>query len=106
MEFDLDKRIDYALVAMSRIMLGRNVLVEGPIGTRYGTESNELNADFGVPLVMRSNFFGIDSVILDTEIAAFNTLVQTYDVDGDNRLRPNHPYGRHRAWRRDGRLRW
>ena len=91
MEFDLDKRIDYALVAMSRIMLGRNVLVEGPIGTRYGTESNELNADFGVPLVMRSNFFGIDSVILDTEIAVFNTLVQTYDVDGDNRLRPNHP---------------
>ena len=66
LEFDLDKRIDYALVAMSRVMLGRNVIVEGPIGTRYGTDSGELNSGFGVPLVMRSDFSGIDPLLLDT----------------------------------------
>ena len=90
MEFDLDKRIDYALVAMSRVMLGRNVLVEGPIGTRFGTESGELNANFGVPLVMRSDFAGIDPVVLDTDIAAFAAALLAHDVDGDNRLRPSH----------------
>ncbi len=91
MEFDLDKRIDYALIAMSRVMLGRNVLVEGPIGTRYGTEANELNSGFGVPLVMKSDFYGIDPVLLDSDIATFNSLVLANDVDGDNRLRPDHP---------------
>ena len=91
MEFDLDKRIDYALVAMSRVMLGRNVIVEGPIGTRYGTEINELNANFGVPLIMKNDFFGIDPVLLDTNLAAFKTLVLANDIDGDNRLRPGHP---------------
>jgi hypothetical protein len=91
MEFDLDKRIDYALVAMSRVMLGRNVIVQGPIGTRFGTQANELNADFGVPLVMKSNFFGVDPVLLDPDITAYNALVLANDVDGDNRLRPDHP---------------
>ncbi|HIA62681.1 MAG TPA: hypothetical protein EYN93_07265 [Planctomycetaceae bacterium] len=91
MQFDLDKRINYALVAMSRIMLGRNVLVEGPIGTRYGIESGELNPQFGNPLVMRSDFFGLDSVALDGEMSNFFNLLLANDVDGDNRLRPNHP---------------
>ncbi len=91
MEFDLDKRIDYALVAMSRVMVGRNVIVEGPLGTRYGIGVSELNAMFGVPLVMRSDFYGIDSAILDGDISTFEGLVLANDVDGDNRLRPNHP---------------
>ena len=91
MEFDLDKRIDYALVAMSRVMLGRNVIVEGPLGTRYGIGTNELGGTFGIPLVMRSDFFGIDPAMLDTDISAFSGLVLANDVDGDNRLRPNHP---------------
>jgi hypothetical protein len=91
MEFDLDKRIDYALVAMSRVMLGRNVIVEGPIGTRYGTSGGELDASFGTPLVMQSDFYGLDPGILDGTISAFTALVLANDVDGDNRLRPSHP---------------
>tara|TARA_B100000959_G_scaffold287258_1_gene370525 strand:+ start:1004 stop:3373 length:2370 start_codon:yes stop_codon:yes gene_type:complete len=91
MEFDLDKRIDYALIAMSRVMLGRNVLVEGPVGTRYGIGTNELNATFGTPLIMKSDFYGIDEAILDIDISTFDNLVLNNDVDGDNRLRPNHP---------------
>ena len=91
MEFDLDKRIDYALVAMSRVMLGRNVIIEGPLGTRYGIGINELGGTFGIPLVMRSDFYGIDPAMLDTDISAFGGLILANDVDGDNRLRPNHP---------------
>jgi len=91
MEFDLDKRIDYALVAMSRVMLGRNVIVEGPLGTRYGIKASELNTIFGTPLVMRNDFYGIDSAILDIDLSAFASLVLANDVDGDNRLRPSHP---------------
>lgn len=90
MEFDLDKRIEYALVAMSRVMLGRNVIVEGPLGTRYGIGAEELNAFFGTPLVMRSDFLGIDSAVLDLELYALSGLILANDVDGDNRLRPNH----------------
>ncbi|MDP7005730.1 MAG: hypothetical protein QF718_05925 [Phycisphaerales bacterium] len=91
MEFDLDKRVDYALVAMSRVMLGRNVMVEGPIGTRYGIINGELNASFGIPLVMRSDFYGIDPAILDGDISTLAGLMLSNDVDGDNRLRINHP---------------
>jgi hypothetical protein len=90
MEFDLDKRIDYAIVAMSRLMLGRNVLVEGPVGTRYGIDAEELNTEFGSPLVMKSDFYGIDTGVLDILIDSFSLLVQTNDVDGDHRLRVNH----------------
>jgi len=90
MEFDLDKRIDYAIIAMSRLMLGRNVLVEGPVGTRYGIDADELNAVFGSPLVMKSDFHGIDSGVLDIILESFSQLVQIDDVDGDHRLRVNH----------------
>jgi len=90
MQFDLDKRIEYAIVAMSRLMIGRNVLVEGPIGTRYGTEVGELNTGFGTPLVMQCDFFGLDSSVLDTTLEAFASLVLSNDIDGDNRLRVNH----------------
>ena len=91
MEFDLDKRIDYALVAMSRVMLGRNVMVEGPVGTRYGINGGELDANFGTPLVMQSDFYGIDPMLLDIDVSTLAALVLANDVDGDNRLRPGHP---------------
>ena len=80
MEFELDKRVNYALVAMSRVMLGRNVIVEGPIGTRYGIINGELNSNFGIPLVMRSDFSGLDPTVLDGEISTFAGLVLAYDV--------------------------
>jgi len=91
MEFDLEKRVDFAIYAMSKIMLGRNVKIEGPIGTRYGTEANELNEEYGTPFVMRSDFLGLDPIELDGTIQSLAQLILEYDVDGDNRLRPNHP---------------
>ncbi len=91
MEFDIDKRIDYAVVAMSRVMLGRNVMVEGPIGTRYGLEVDELNSTFGTPMIMKSDFYGVDSALLDPNLDALAVLLLSNDIDGDNRLRANHP---------------
>ncbi|MDP7009386.1 MAG: hypothetical protein QGI78_07435 [Phycisphaerales bacterium] len=90
MQFELDKRIDYAIIAMSRLMLGKNVLVEGPIGTRFGTDAGELNSGFGVPLVMESDFRALDPAILGVELDSLASLILANDVDGDCRLRTNH----------------
>jgi hypothetical protein len=76
---------------MSRVMLGRNVIVEGPLGTRYGIGTDEMNGTYGIPLIMQSDFYGIDPAMLDINISTFASLVLANDVDGDNRLRPNHP---------------
>ena len=95
MQFDLDKRIDYAVVAMSRVMLGRNVIVEGPLAMRYGINAGELNNQFGIPLVMRNDFYGIDPAVLNGHISAYQSLVLANDVDGDNKLRLSHPTESH-----------
>ncbi|MDP6600950.1 MAG: hypothetical protein QGH76_01495, partial [Phycisphaerales bacterium] len=91
MEYDLDKRIDYAIVAMSRIMIGSNVLVEGPIGTRYGITAGELEGEHADPIVMRSDFVDIGGGVLDVQLADLQAAIASSDVDGDNRLRPDHP---------------
>ena len=89
MEFRLDKRIEYAVVSPNRIMIGKNVMVFGPLGTRYGENPGELNGGNGDPLSMRSDFYYLSSA-LDAKLDAFYLLVQAYDVDDDARLRPDH----------------
>jgi hypothetical protein len=89
-EFDLIKRIEYAVISPNRIMIGKNVLVEGPLGTRYGTNAGELTAANGDPLVMRSDFRYLDTQ-LTANIDALAAAIATHDVDGDARLRPSHP---------------
>jgi len=90
MDFKIVKKIKYAVISPNRIMIGKNVRVEGPLGTRYGVESGELDPDNGNPLVMRSDFYHLDDA-LDAQLDEWYTQVATYDVDGDNRLRPEHP---------------
>ena len=90
MDFLLEKRIEYALLGQSRIMIGKNVLVEGPIGVLYGTEAGELTPDNGDPLVLRSDFYDLDPVTLDPLLDALHAMVASDDVDGDGRLRPGH----------------
>ena len=90
MRFDLEKKIEFALLTPTRIMIGKNVLIEGPMGTFYGTLANELQAEHGDPLVVTSDFRGIDSS-LDTSLDVLDLAILLSDVDGDNRLRPNHP---------------
>jgi hypothetical protein len=90
MDFELNKRIEFAILSPNRVMIGKNVRVEGPLGTRYGLIEEELEPNNGDPLVMRSDFYWLDSN-LDTLLDTFFTQVVTYDVDGDGRLRPDHP---------------
>lgn len=85
-DFVLSKRIDHAIVSNSRIMIGRNVHVEGDLGARF-TGVEHAN---GHPIVTKSDFFGIDAG-LDTKLEAFYAGLGSYDVDGDNRLRIGHP---------------
>jgi hypothetical protein len=89
MEFRLEKRIEYAVLSPNRVMIGKNVLVEGPLGTRYGIEDGELTAANGDPLVMRSDFRDL-SATLDARLDVLTAAIAASDADGDGRLRPAH----------------
>ncbi len=88
-DFRIDKKIEFAVISPNRVMVGKNVLIEGPLGTRYGIVTGELDPQNGNPLVMRSDFYHLN-VDLDSKIDSLYAAVVAYDVDGDNRLRPNH----------------
>jgi hypothetical protein len=90
MDFRLNKRIEYAVLTPNRLMIGKNVLISGPLATRYGTEPGELNPGNGDPLVMRSDFYYLHPD-LDALLDAWHAAVVLHDVDGDARLRPGHP---------------
>jgi len=90
MDFKIDKKIEFAILSPNRIMIGKNVLVEGPLGSRYGLVTGELEPENGDPLVMRSDFYYLADA-LNTKLDNFYAQVVQYDVDGDNRLRPDHP---------------
>lgn len=90
MDFRLNKRIEYAVLTPNRLMIGKNVMIEGPLATRYGTEPGELNPGNGDPLVMRSDFYYL-APELDALLDEFYAAVVGHDVDGDARLRPGHP---------------
>lgn len=85
-DFELSKRVKQAIVSPTRVMLGRNVMVSGDLGCRY-TQVDKPN---GEPLLMKSDFLGLDPV-LDQKLKDFFTGVAAYDADGDNRLRVSHP---------------
>ncbi|GAB4384069.1 MAG: hypothetical protein Kow0022_05490 [Phycisphaerales bacterium] len=85
-DFRLIKRVNSVIISPSRIMIGKNVRVNGDLGARY----DDITYDMGDPLVLRSDFAGLDPV-LDAKLADFYAGVDSYDVDGDNRLRTGHP---------------
>ena len=89
LDFKLTKQIEFAVLSVNRIMIGKNVLVEGPLGSRFGLKIGELDSPNGDPLVMRSDFYYLDSA-LDAKLDNFFSNVVDYDVDGDARLRPGH----------------
>ncbi|MFM9996965.1 MAG: hypothetical protein ACKVU4_14335 [Phycisphaerales bacterium] len=85
-DFRLIKRVDAAVVSPSRIMIGKNVSVEGDLGAVF----EDVAAEYGDPLVLKSDFYGIDTV-LDGALDKLYTGIAAYDVDQDNRLRTAHP---------------
>ena len=81
MDFKIEKKLKFALISKSRVMIGRNVMIEGPIGSSF----TETNLENGHPIQMESDFVGLDSD-LDNEIDTFRNTLITNDADGDNRL--------------------
>jgi hypothetical protein len=84
-DFRIVKRHQHAMLSPSRIMLGKNVYVEGNVGSLY----EDVAQNNGHPLTVRSDFLGINAA-LDAKLTAFYNNLAQYDVDGDNRLRSGH----------------
>ena len=85
-DFRMGKRVKQAIVSPTRIQIGKNVLVTGDLGARY----SDVTSNNGDPLVLRSDFLGLNAV-LDLKLNAFFTALNSGDIDGDNRLRVSHP---------------
>ncbi len=85
-DFQVVKRVDSAIISPSRIMIGKNVMVEGNLGARY----EDVQYNNGDPLIIKSDFYGIDPA-LDTKLDELFAGLIAADVDGDNRLRVGHP---------------
>lgn len=81
MDFRLEKRIRFALLSKSRVMIGRNVVIDGPIGSRF----NETHLQNGHPVQMVSDFRGLHED-LDDNLDNLTAWLKTNDTDGDNRL--------------------
>ncbi|MHC5028757.1 MAG: hypothetical protein ACYTGR_18565, partial [Planctomycetota bacterium] len=90
MDFLLQKKLEFAVISPNRLMIGKNVRVEGPLGTRFGEVAGELETQNGDPLLMRSDFYYLDA-LLDADLDVYFAALQAFDVDGDGRLRPGHP---------------
>jgi hypothetical protein len=85
-DFRLVKRVQQAIVAPSRVMIGKNVNIVGDLGTTY----TRVDTPEGDPALLRSDFAGL-SATLDEKLRDFYTACRTADVDRDNRLRVRHP---------------
>jgi Tfp pilus assembly protein PilX len=85
-DFRIVKRPQHAVMGPSRIMIGKNVDIVGNLGATF-TDVSFANGD---PIVMKSDFFGINST-LDQKLTDLFNGIRQYDQDGDNRLRSNHP---------------
>jgi hypothetical protein len=86
--FSIGKTLSHAIISPSRVMIGRNVTVNGPLGVRYNSAA--LDTIDGPPVTTLSDFQGITNE-LDAKLTRFYTAVLADDVDGDNRLRVGHP---------------
>ncbi len=85
-DFRIVKRPRHAVLSPSRVLLGKNVQVNGDLATRY----THTDYDNGEPTRVKSDFYGLDAT-LDDALDAFFEGVIARDIDGDNRLRVSHP---------------
>jgi hypothetical protein len=77
----ITKTIPFAILSRSRVMIGPNVNIQGPVGSAF----TETDLPFGHPVQMESDFYGLDPA-LDAQLDAFRATLITNDVDGDNRI--------------------
>ncbi|MFW6039111.1 MAG: TadE/TadG family type IV pilus assembly protein, partial [bacterium] len=81
MDFEITKRIPYAILSKSRVMIGPNVLVDGPLGSAF----MDTHLEHGHPIQMVSDFTGINGE-LDDDLEALRGTLVTNDVNKDNRI--------------------
>ena len=81
MDFRLEKKIKFAVLSKNRVMIGRNVMIDGPIGSRF----MDTHLTDGHPVQMVSDFRGL-AADLDADLDAHIGNLATNDMDGDNRL--------------------
>jgi hypothetical protein len=77
----IDKKIPFAILSKSRVMIGQNVMIDGPIGSRF----METHLPGGHPIQMQSDFYGYHSS-LDAALDALVAVLNSNDQDGDNRI--------------------
>ncbi|MGD9790335.1 MAG: hypothetical protein AB7Q00_01235 [Phycisphaerales bacterium] len=85
-DYRMIKRVNHAIMSPNRVMIGKNVNVEGSIGSTF----TDVTFNDGDPMVIRSDFYGLNAV-LDQKLDDFFAAVKANDVDGDSRLRVGHP---------------
>ncbi|MEE9404738.1 MAG: hypothetical protein V3V20_07585 [Algisphaera sp.] len=87
-DFMLGKRVPYAILSNSRLMLGRNVSVKGNVASRF-VDAGKIN---GNPVQVQSDLYDFHSG-LDADLNRFYEEVKdvTKDIDGDNRLNLQSP---------------
>lgn len=89
MDMRIDKKIEAAILSKSRVMIGRNVMIEGRIGSKF----MDVDLANGHPIQMESDFRGL-TADLDAKLDAFvgalagdpGAGIAPADADGDNRL--------------------
>jgi hypothetical protein len=86
MDMKMDKKIEFAILSRSRVMIGRNVIIEGPIGSKF----LDTQLENGHPLQVESNFRGLDAA-LDGDLDSLTGTLITNDVNGDNRINLANP---------------
>jgi hypothetical protein len=81
MRFRIDKKVKHAIIGKTRIQIGRNTLVEGPI--------TMVTADRYPPVFMLSDFRHLNTHIRD-RIDAFRSLLKSNHAGYDNRVNVNN----------------
>ncbi len=94
LDFRLEKKIKFAMLSKNRIMIGRNVMIEGPVGSRFA----DTHLPNGHPVQIASDFRGLSSTLdtaldglvdaLEIKIVGSSTIG---DMDGDNRINIANP---------------
>ena len=84
-DYRIVKRPAHAMLSPSRVMIGKNVLINGDLGARY----DDVDQNNGHPVTMRSDFHGLAQA-LNSRLDRLFQALEDGDVDGDNRLRVNH----------------
>lgn len=84
-DYRIVKRPAHAMLSPSRIMIGKNVMINGDLGARY----DDVDQNNGHPVTMRSDFYGLNGT-LDQRLDQLFAALAAADVDGDNRLRVGH----------------